>query len=753
MKHIIYKSLAIAAALLATAVNAGAQYNIKGGVGTSKTVTGPDSDGNYTIRLETFATGTTTVTETYAPADIALVLDLSTSMNAARGTTTPVTSKNLTYNDVVNAKTAATNYLFNNYQLFGEEYTGGGQTRYYLYYNSNGSNTRNYISTDNRGRLRTTTTRADALYATSPDGTIASFPGSNGSYQLSTGSSRIFALKEAVCAFIDTINEKDFKEDNTRIGHKISIITFESDVSVHQDLESLESINLDELKAKVWAFSLRSGTQPSEGIDEANTQLSTNGHSGTVGTDFTRTVVVFTDGEPYDNPKFKGVTSANASKNTYKASVYTVGMFNASPNPGSATWTFMNGMSSNYPNATYTSGESTSSISLGTGSDQGFYKDASNASVDLTAIFKAIAEGAGGAEATIGTSTQVRDVVTNSFVLPSTVAAADVHVYTSAATGSASGADDEDPAGWADPVEVTSSVGVSIVNVDANGNPTQNADEVKNKALFVTGFEYSKDDTTEGQGDGNWVGPRYKNGEWTWAGKKLIITFKVKADPESTGGETLTNTGKSGVYVQGEDGKYTCINYYDQPHKTLTVNIKIRKTGLRHGESATFELMRIRPKGWDETKTLEQNIANIEYNIIGKPVPGTHPYSGTATQPDQSDYYEGMGWEGFKKVILTNKGDDGAEVVKEVLVLDPYWVYMVLEDDWGWAYTMTGDTQQVGDDGTYTTSSVEVNPFRFHNTENADAVKHAEAIMINHFKGSESASKVEHEKSSKVESF
>ena len=108
---------------------------------------------------------------------------------------------------------------------------------------------------------------------------------------------------------------------------------------------------------------------------------------------------------------------------------------------------------------------------------------------------------------------------------------------------------------------------------------------------------------------------------------------------------------------------------------------------------------------------------------------------------------------GFKKVILTNKGENGAEVVKEVLVLDPYWVYMVLEDDWGWAYTMTGDIQQVGDDGTYTTSSVEVNPFKFHNTENADAVKHAEAIMINHFKSSLSGSKVEHEKSSKVESF
>ena len=759
MKHIIFKSFAIAAALLATAVNAGAQYNIDGGVGTSKTVTGPDTDGNYTIRLETFATGTTTVTETYLPADIALVLDLSTSMNVNRGTTTRVTARTaLSYNTVLNARTIGTNYLYYGsgtgygsngyYQLFGEEYNG----RYYLYYNqTGGSNNHRYLRVQGNN-ITVTTTRSEATYATSADAAIITFPGGNNS-NLYTGSSRIFALKEAVCTFIDTINEKDIKEDGTRIGHKLSIISFESDVIVHQDLESLGNINLDELKSKVWAFSLRTGTQPSEGIDEANTQLSTKGHSGTVGTDFSRVVVVFTDGDPYETPKYTAINSAYESKQTYKASVYTVGMFSSSPASGSSLWNFMNYMSSNYPEATLTGTTGDGTMHGGDGSDKGFYKDASSASVDLSAIFKAIAEGAGGAAATIGTSTQVRDVVTNSFVLPSTVAAADVHVYTSAATGSASGADDEDPAGWANPVEVTSSVGVSIVNVDANGNPTQNADEVKNKALFVTGFDYSKDDTTEGQGDGNWVGPRYKNGEWTWAGKKLIITFKVKADPEATGGESLTNTGKSGVYVQGEDGKYTCVNYYEQPHKTLTVNIKIRKTGLRHGESATFELMRIRPKNWDETKTLEENKANIEYNIIGKPIPGTHPYSGTAQQPDQSDYYEGMGWEGFKKVILTNKGNDGAVVEKDVLVLDPYWVYMVLEDDWGWAYTMTGDTQQVGDDGTYTTSSVEVNPFKFHNTEEADAVKHAEAIMINHFKGSESASKVEHEKSSKVEHF
>lgn len=76
----IFRYITIAAALLATAVNAGAQYNYAGGVGTSKTVTQNDAE-SYTIRLETFATGSTTVTESSTPVDVVLVLDVSGSMN------------------------------------------------------------------------------------------------------------------------------------------------------------------------------------------------------------------------------------------------------------------------------------------------------------------------------------------------------------------------------------------------------------------------------------------------------------------------------------------------------------------------------------------------------------------------------------------------------------------------------------------------------------------------------------------------
>ena len=54
-------------------------YKVENGIATGKGVDGPVG-GIYTLTLETFATGLTTVTETSTPVDIVLVLDTSSSM-------------------------------------------------------------------------------------------------------------------------------------------------------------------------------------------------------------------------------------------------------------------------------------------------------------------------------------------------------------------------------------------------------------------------------------------------------------------------------------------------------------------------------------------------------------------------------------------------------------------------------------------------------------------------------------------------
>ena len=76
---------------------------------------------------------------------------------------------------------------------------------------------------------------------------------------------------------------------------------------------------------------------------------------------------------------------------------------------------------------------------------------------------------------------------------------------------------------------------------------------------------------------------------------------------------------------------------------------------------------------------------------------------------------------------------------------------MVVEDDWGWAYELTGESTRE------TTSDSELNPFKFHNkartvNEAGDPiVKHAEAVTINHFQTLEGeGAREEHYKSSKT---
>ena len=103
-------------------------------------------------------------------------------------------------------------------------------------------------------------------------------------------------------------------------------------------------------------------------------------------------------------------------------------------------------------------------------------------------------------------------------------------------------------------------------------------------------------------------------------------------------------------------------------------------------------------------------------------------------------------WGNWSKVILTNKGADGDPVTKVLRALDPHYVYRIVEDDWGWAYELTGTGT------TFTTAEVEVNPFTFHNQEKTGVVKHAEAVSINHFATSATGeANEEHYKSSKTD--
>lgn len=766
------KYIAFGIALLASSFVLNAQpgtYHFEGGMKTSKKVTGPEG-GYYTIELESFATGETTVTETATPVDIVLVLDVSGSMDEPLAKYTARTSQGYNYNGYPSNNNSRYFYLHTDGQYYPvERNTGGGgflqPTYYRLRYQV--GNTWYYLS--GTGTTTTAPTNVTSQYTTIWTGVLYD------------AESKMNALKEAVGLFIDEVakNASQDSQGNPRnVDNRISIVKFaglgnnnpgyyNNDANQYQpsgngNHRNNNGYNYTEVVTGLTSVLNGGGTSLKNtvngliagGATAANggMQLAVNIISRIPSDrESNKVIVMFTDGSPtyqdgFQNAVARGaIDNARTLKTTYDATVYTIGVFD---NETTQIRNYMTYMSSNYPNAQGPTDDG--QYTPGTGSDQGYYQNASDA--DLNEIFKSIAHASGAADATAGASTQVRDVISNSFIMPEGEAA-QITIYTSDITS--------DGEGWSTPV-VAEGVSYEITTVT-----TSTGEE--HKQLMVTGFDYTKADVVDPDTEftitpGNWVGERYRSAHDTyWAGKKLIISFKIQANDEATGGDGAnTNHPDSGVYVQqfNEDGTpvivdgkpvYSRVNQYDVPHTNLPLLIKITKDGLRTGESATFQIMRIRPKVDAE--------GNYVTNAIGKPEPNTHEFDPTPKKPgdpalnpdDPMDYLEGTGWEDWSKVILTNKGADKAKVEKDLYGLDPGWVYIVIEDDWGWAYTLTGSASSM------TTSNTEINPFNFHNEprtvnlEGNPIVKHAEAVTINHFETLEGeGAREEHYKSSKT---
>lgn len=735
----IFRNILIGLSLVSVSTIAFAQH-FENGIGTNKTVGPEDEDGNYTITLEAWAKGNTTVVTSAAPADIVLVLDLSQSMTQNYGSeyTYTGTTQEWTYNGVQN-NNRYYKHTDGEYYQVTRRTQGNRPTYYRLSVDING--TRYYITSNGL----TTTAPTDIT-----NGTTTIWTGTL--YTRTTQNiSRLEALQDAVERFVEVIYHNDnYKDDNTQrdepLGNRISIVTFggpQNNTNVTRINSDLTPVtNADGTKNTSMISDLLAltnnginnsdhyGTYADEGMALANRVL--GGIDSERIEESSRTVVLFTDGAPGSGP---GWTTGNGATNSiptanraiagpnyptevggalkaktdYEATVFTVvlgGIDNTDMGH------YLDYTSSNYPEAT-----SLTNPGQAAGGEIDYSKEAGD---NLAGIFTEIAHASGGSERPVGSDTQVRDVVSSSFVIPEGFNADDV---TFTVFNVVSINDNT----WTEDSNYDTSGISAAIGTNAEGKST----------LTVQGFDYSKDDVPKNSGNGNWVGPRYINGQYVDKGRKLRIQFKIKSITGATGGDgTNTNDPASGVYVKDAQGNYVCLNSFDMPHTDLPVIIVIKKTGLKHGESATFEIERCRPLHWDESKTLEENKAAMEYNAIGKPKPNGN-------------------WEDWSKVILTNKGDDRVEVTKTMMALDPHYIYRVSEDAWGWAYKMTG--AMIGDE-IPNTSTVEVNPFTFENKDKEGVVKHAEAVTINHFgytiqTGEFQGKQEEHYKSSKLKSF
>ena len=766
MKHIFaytlsFVAIAASALLLTKASRADdpeppaalTKYNNAGGVATAKEVSAQNTDGSYTIKLETFATGESDLEVKSVPSDIILVLDISSSMNS--GSYPGFSNRLAALKDAV-IKFAGS--IYDNAEKARETDPDFINRLAIITYNRNATMTQSWVSVDDDVIQKSGNTYSGSLVNTINRISYAS------------GTRPDHGLQMAIDMLLDgTPNAK-------REGANLTVLLFTDGYPTDNNAsnwgEPTNAGDTDKLENSFANKTLYYGsivkqtygatlytvgliTTPTAGKPANPMQYYYEANPGGRQEDAWRAayrwrnycrVLQMMDwlSSNYPNAKWAdGVVDqsklAIESPSTATAPTgaseynYYAGFSTSTNVPGTYNNVFRgeNNIDAPWKNVwTYaaTSGDLTDVVTLAdfvpgsTDSDgdkftwqDGYFKiiDENTA---FDSVFKEIAEASGGSTETIGATTQVRDVVSSSFVLPegaaSDLSKINLKIYTEDIKSDAST--------WINRTQ--------LYPVES-GNPSVSPSIVTttdgHEALYVEGFDYSLDDDPENSGNGNWVGIRYdSNGHPYYAGKKLVIEFDIHVNGDATGGQgTNTNTSDSGVYVLQDDGvTYKNVNSYEIPHTTVPINIVITKTGLRHGESATFEIHR--------APVLKIN-GVIQYNALGK------------AMPDDDNWDEN-----FSKVIVTNKGENGAAVTKTLLSLDPAYVYRVAEDKWGWAYTMTGQG------GTLTTAQVEVNPFRFNNEEKEDAAKHAEAVTINHFQSPMyGESTEEHYKSSKVESF
>lgn len=251
-------------------------------------------------------------------------------------------------------------------------------------------------------------------------------------------------------------------------------------------------------------------TQADFGMQHAQTVLSNTDSSRK------KVVVMLTDGEPTSGSKFEAavangaITTAKALKDS-ETTIFTVGCFNATPSTD--TVNYMNYVSSNYPNAT--------SLTSGGASVSTKYYSTAATSVDLTSIFQTISQEIGGASVTLTATTVLKDTISDYFNLDESVDGSrkiEVHTETCTAIDA-----DGNPTAWSN-----------------DNNPNQYKADVVGKTITVTGFDYSA----------NWVGSH--NGRP--GGKKIVLRIPIKPIDEKCWGLGLpTNDAEnSGVYVDGK---------------------------------------------------------------------------------------------------------------------------------------------------------------------------------------------------------
>lgn len=336
---------------------------------------------------------------------------------------------------------------------------------------------------------------------------------------------KIDVLKSAVNGFIDKVAEKS-------PNSSIAVVKFASDEKydvgngyngsgynysqIVQNLTAVNEAGANSLKTAVNQLTAAGATRADYGMQRAKTIV-----NGAMGNGHQKVVIMFTDGQPSTWQSFSATVAKDAIKASKSikdagATVYTIGCFGTTPSDNSNIGKYMNRVSSNYPDAT--------NMNNGTRGVGDYYKTVSSAE-DLNNIFQTISETVGTTTVKLGEESVLRDVISDSFTLPSDYTDGDIKAYSVSCESSTKNADGTYTYTW----KTTPDTDKYDVTVAAD-----------NKTINVTDFDYAA----------NWV-DQYGVGGSKSHGKKLVVEIPIVLDPDATG-SVDTNGLASGIYASAD---------------------------------------------------------------------------------------------------------------------------------------------------------------------------------------------------------
>lgn len=391
-------------------------------------------------------------------------------------------------------------------------------------------------------------------------------------YSSSAGGTRLNALKNAATTFANAVAAKaagadgDISTPADNVNHRIAVVGFASGQyyngtnynygntevfvgsnqykygsaaqgqygNAFQDMNT--STGVGNVSASIGTLSADGGTLTNLGLEMGNGIFGANPIAE--GEKRNRVVIVFSDGVPgwsgYDsNTANSAITQAETAKNTHGATVYSIGIF-----PGADATSAGNQNGNETEKANWFMQQVSSNN--GTPQSPSYYLSAADAGT-LNSIFQQISDQieTGGTTSTLTSDAVVKDIISPQFTLPAGTTAANITVETYACTGKNA----NDDYTW------------------SNNNSTMGATaSISGDQVNVTGFNFSE----------NYVGTVTENGNTTYRGHKLVISFKVQPKAGFLGGnEVYTNTS-AGIYENNtaENPLLT----FDRP----TVNVPIQ---------------------------------------------------------------------------------------------------------------------------------------------------------------------------------